>query len=523
MKTIKNTSKSLLLASSLFVLMSSSFNSLAQNGIIWTKTQNFNDLGIYEQNNKVFSSDEKIQTLIDTYSIDKIQRAVPASRKRALQNLVEITCNCDEIDLLIAISKLTETFNNPEIGPHYSTLELPNDYTVAFTEDYALDLINAKNAWDITHGDSSIIIAISDQNFQINHEELIGKIHHYDAANTLTNTHGTAVAITAAGNTNNSVGKSAIGYNSELALYQMSYNELIIATYAGYKVINASWASGCIQSDYIQDVIDEIYENGSIIVAAAGNGTTCGGPLNLVYPASCEHVISVTSIGRNNNHESVLGDSLTTHQHNEYVDIAAPGISVPLSGVPGSYVTSSGTSFAAPLVSGTIALMLSVDSCLTFEDIETILHATAVNIDDLNPNYAGLLGAGKLDAGAAVQMASTYMSCTGGNEPNPSPDENPIKSPNLLNSQVESTAGLNEEEAVDFNVFPNPSTNGSVINIVSSDGIETCDITTINGEIIQHITPNSNQLKLDNLAQGTYFVSIQFNSGVTKIKRLIVF
>ena len=310
--------------------------------------------------------------------------------------------------MLIAVSKLTTIFIQPEIGPHYETLFTPDDFSLAFANDYALNLINATQAWDVTHGNSSIIIAISDQNFQPYHEELTGKVHHYDTTNTQSNVHGTAVAVTAAGNTDNTIGKSAIGYNSGLALYQMNYNDIVAASNEGYRVINTSWTSGCFQSSYVQQIVDEVYANGSIIVAAAGNGATCSGPSNLVYPAACDHVISVTGIGETDNHERIPGDSLSTFQHNATVDISAPGILVPVTIGNGSYIVANGTSFAAPLVSGTIALMLSVDSCLTFEDIETILYSTAVDIDALNPSYAGKLGHGRLDAGAAVTMASTY-------------------------------------------------------------------------------------------------------------------
>lgn len=520
MKTIKYTSKSLLLASS-FVLFSS-INSFSQNGIIWTKTQNFNELEVYYENDKVLSKNEKIQTLINDYSINKIDRAVASSRKRSLQNLVEITCNCEESDLLVAVSKLSDIFIAPEIGPHYTTLDVPNDYNIEFAEDYALDLINAQAAWDVTHGDSSIIIAISDQNFQVTHVELVGKVHHYDETNTAAKPHGTAVAITAAGNTNNGLGKSSIGYNSELALYQMTYNDLITATYSGYRVINVSWTSGCIQSNYIQDVIDEIYENGSIIVSSAGNGSTCGGASNLVFPAACEKVISVTGVGRNDNHEKVPGDPLSTFQHNTTVDISAPGYDVALSTLQGYYITGNGTSFSAPFVSGTIALMLAVDSCLTFEDIEHILYSTAVNIDSLNPEYAGLIGAGRLDAGAAVEMASTYMSCTGGagNEPSP---PSPIKESHIIDIAAGSTTGIDEIETIELKVYPNPITEGSVVNIISSNKIEKCDITNFNGKIIQTISPMSNELKISDLAQGTYFINVLFDNEVTKIERLIVF
>lgn len=525
MKTNKLNPKSFLLVSSLVVM--SSFNSFAQNGIIWTNTQNVNDLDIHYENDKIFSGNEKIQTLIEDYSINKIEKAVPSSRRKSLQNLVEITCNCDETDLLIAVSKLNEIFEQPEIGPHYETLFTPDDYSTAFPDDYALNLINAEKAWDITHGDSSIIIAVSDENFQITHEELIGKIHNYDATNTAATTHGTAVAVTAAGNTNNGIGKSSIGYDSELALYRMSYNDLITATYSGYRVMNVSWASGCIQSNYIQNVIDEIYDNGSIIVAAAGNGGTCGGPSNLVYPAACEHVIAVTGIGVNDNHEIIPGDTNITFQHNHSVDISAPGIAVPLTIGSGNYLTGNGTSFSAPFVSGTIALMLSVDSCLTFEDVETILYSTSVDIDSLNPAFAGRLGAGRLDAGAAVLMASTYMSC--GSEPS-----DPIVDPIIIDTHGDHTvihvsqgslAGIDENDNInnEFTVYPNPAIAGAAITLKSQSTINNCEVLNLNGAIVELVETKGNEMHISNLSKGTYFLNVNFEDGTKKRERLIIF
>ncbi len=58
----------------------------------------------------------------------------------------------------------------------------------------------------------------------------------------------------------------------------MNYNEVLDASYAGHRVINLSWSSGCSYNQYVQDIINEVYENGTFIVAAAGNGSTCGGP-----------------------------------------------------------------------------------------------------------------------------------------------------------------------------------------------------------------------------------------------------
>lgn len=381
--------------------------SYAQEGKIWTKLINPTLFKIDET--VVTANQHDLQALIHNFQINSIEKAVPSSRKASLQSLYEISCNCNDVELLAQLKKMGNFFENPEIGPKYELLYTPNDYTLVTPNDYALNLINAQAAWDITKGDSSILIGISDSNYDLTHAELIGKyILPSTAVNYNTNiAHGTAVAITAAGKTDNGIGKSSIGFNSKLQLRKMGYNELLSASYSGVKVVNASWNSGCTFSNYVQSIIDEIYDNGTFIVAAAGNGGTCGGATNFVYPASCEHVFSVSSVGPTNNHESTPGNSSTTFQHNDSVDLCAPGYNVMLSIANGNYLTGNGSSFSAPYVSGTIALMLAVNPCLTQSQIEQILKATAFPLDSLNPLYSGKLGAGRLDAAAAVQMAES--------------------------------------------------------------------------------------------------------------------
>jgi hypothetical protein len=368
---------------------------------IWVKIPN------YDQKSK-----EVNQSLSDL-NITEIRKAFPSSRNLELKQVYEITCNCDVNDLLQFTSK-NSLFVKPEMGPQYQTLEVPNDYTIQGF-DWALNSVNAEGSWNITHGDPSITIAISDANYYQYHEELAMKVDWITPENYDNNyTHGTAVATTAAGNTNNGTGKSSIGYNSHLQLRRMDYNEILDATYSGAKVINTSWASSCYFNSYAQAVIDETYNNGSIIIAAAGNGGTCGGAQNLVYPASFEHVISVSSIGSENNHQRITGDDNSTHQHNTMVDIVAPGYDLLLSTAPGQYVTGSGTSFAAPMVSGTVALMLSVNKCLTPDQIEWILRQSADStIYNYNSLYIGQLGSGKLNSQRAVEMAKRFNTLNG--------------------------------------------------------------------------------------------------------------
>jgi hypothetical protein len=385
------------------------FIAQAQEGKVWTRINNFNATGISTVNGQVVSTNPTINNMIADLNITSIAQALPAARTEGLKNVYEIACNCDENVLLQEVTRLSTVFTNPELAPVYETLNTPNDYYTTFANDYALNLINAQNAWNVTTGDSSVVIAVCDQNFALNHEELVGK-YNYVTPNNMnpTTTHGTAVAVTAAGRTNNTLGKSSIGYNSTLQLRAMNYNEVLSATYGGARVINLSWFSGCFANAYTQQIMDEVYNNGVVLIASAGNGNTCGGPSNLVYPAAHDHVISVTSVGPLNNHERTIGNPATTHQHNATVDIAAPGYDVALTVASGYYLTGNGTSFAAPNVSGTVGLMLAANPCLTVDQVECILKQTAFNLDSINPTYAGGLGAGRLDAYAAVYMASTF-------------------------------------------------------------------------------------------------------------------
>jgi hypothetical protein len=382
-------------------------SSFTQEGKIWVTISNPAIVRSIESGTQ--SNQPMLQSIIHDFNIQTIEKAVPSSRKLSLQSLYEITCDCNDQQLLAELKKMKSIFENPEIGPKYELLYTPNDYSLVTPNDYALNLINAQAAWDISKGDTSIYIGISDSNYDLTHEELIGKyVLPSTTINYNTNiAHGTAVALTAAGNTDNGIGKSAIGFNSRLHLRKMGYNELLNASYAGVKVVNASWNSGCSFSTYAQTIVDEIYENGTFIVAAAGNGGTCGGASNLVYPASLNHVFAVSSVGPTNNHEATPGNAATAFQHNDSVDLCAPGYNVLLSIASGNYLTGNGTSFSAPYVSGTVALMLAVNPCLTLEQIEQILKASAFPLDSLNPLYSGKLGAGRLDAGAAVQLADS--------------------------------------------------------------------------------------------------------------------
>lgn len=360
----------------------------------------------FKANPSVFSSAEW-SALSNRLEFTTPIKALSASRNPELQKVYEVKGMCDLMQFKEACASFGSEIYSIERGPEYQPLYAPNDLnSQPGISDYALMLINAPQAWDLTQGDNLVVIAVSDQNFDVNHQDLEGKYIYYDVNNNASTTHGTAVAITAAGKTNNGYGLSSIGFNTSLALYKMSFNEILAASYAGADVINISWSSGCFYSQLEQDVIDEVSDNGSFIVASAGNGNTCGLPDALVYPASYNHVFSVTSVGENDNHEQWAGDPTSTHNHNDSVDLAAPGYGVAVSPSIGWVLNMNGTSFAAAYVSGTVALMLSANKCISNIQIEQILKNTAAPLNALNPAYAGKLGAGRLNAFQAVLAAS---------------------------------------------------------------------------------------------------------------------
>ncbi|MEM1319230.1 MAG: S8 family serine peptidase [Bacteroidota bacterium] len=386
--------------------------------------------------------DLTIRYFFEGKKILKFEKAFPTSTKDFLQQIYFIQ-SVDPIEFEELIAQQKEVFPYFEKIEKAKLLYTPNDYGNTGGNPNTqpnLDLIRAQEAWDITKGDPNVVIGITDIYVETSHEDLQNNLINVWGNNLLpTNpfwhNHGSQVAGCASPDTDNNKGISGIGFNCKIHFSSNwgLYNELLKLSQNGAKVLNASWGA-CMQSLVDQNVIDEIYQNGTVVVAGAGNGLTdqahCG--LNghdYLYPASYDHVISVTSIGHrflygNNNphpiygdidwqdvHEWQVGNPLSTHTHNDKVDLSAPGYGVTTLEINNGYAPLGfGTSFASPQVAGLCGLLFSVNPCFSPDDIEYILKQTAVNIDNIpeNQSYAGLLGSGRIDAYEAVKMATQY-------------------------------------------------------------------------------------------------------------------
>lgn len=153
---------------------------------------------------------------------------------------------------------------------------------------------------------------------------------------------------------------------------------------------------------------------GGLVIFAAGNEETS----TRKYPAAEEIVVAVAAFGP---------DARKAYYSNwgDWVDISAPGgnlylgtragVLSSIGGWDGRRIVSNaydffqGTSMACPHVSGVAALLVSRFGVgkpgLTPEDVKKMLYSTTYSIDAYNPDYAGLLGHGAVDAGAALRYS----------------------------------------------------------------------------------------------------------------------
>lgn len=158
----------------------------------------------------------------------------------------------------------------------------------------------------------------------------------------------------------------------------------------GADVINISIRSRT-NSARVRAAVDHAAANGVIVVSSAGRGPETG-PF---YPAALDSVIAVGAVD----------SSLTRHVDSPIttaVELAAPGADiVTTSGTtPDGLVRGWGTSFAAPHVSGVIAIMRQVAPSASLIEIREALHATAVDLGA--PGRDGEYGHGLIDAVGAL-------------------------------------------------------------------------------------------------------------------------
>jgi hypothetical protein len=303
-------------------------------------------------------------------------------------------------------------------------LFVPNDANIL--NQYYLSKIHAYDGWDISKGDSTIIIGISDTGFDFTHLDLSGSVA-YNVNDTIdgidndndgyidnyrgwdlgandnnpqitSGNHGLFVSAIAGARANNSIGMAGVGFNSKILplkitnsseLITQGYESIVYGATHGCSVINCSWGGQVTDGKFGEDVVNFASINcNTLIVAACGND----GTIFPFWPASYPNVLSVSST----DNVDVRSDFSSFGWN---VDIAAPGSNI-YSAIQGNgYTYSAGTSFSAPMVSACAAIVKSYFTNLSALQIAERLKVTSDDIDTvlLNATYVGKLGRGRLN------------------------------------------------------------------------------------------------------------------------------
>jgi subtilisin family serine protease len=161
---------------------------------------------------------------------------------------------------------------------------------------------------------------------------------------------------------------------------------------AGASVVNVSIGSATATA-LLASVAADAEAAGVVLVASAGND---GSSSPAREPAS------LRALGTVGVAATTAGDVRADFSnYGSWVSLSAPGVGV-ISLLPGSsYGEASGTSFAAPLVSGVAALVRASCPAASVDQVREHIASTARPLGGLNPSYVGQLGAGRVDAGAA--------------------------------------------------------------------------------------------------------------------------
>lgn len=295
--------------------------------------------------------------------------------------------------------------------------------------------------------------------------------------------HGTRVAGLASASTDNGKGIASLGLNTRIVPikcvssegpssdYQHVWKGMIYAIQAQVDIINCSWSQYYLGDDE-KRILNEILANKIIVVASAGNWEE-EVPM---YPAAYEGVLAV---GATNSNDQVWSGS----NFGEFIDVMAPGVQMfsTTATFDDSYDYGNGTSYAAPVVSGFLGLILSqVDD--PDKAIE-ILKRGCMEIDIENPDKIGKMGAGRIDIDRTLKIL------------------------------IEGLQGVHLNKANSIQVYPNPTK--GIVHFPADFYATEMRVYDLSGKEVAHINAPGTQVDLrEYQLNGMHILHIQSDEGL---------
>ncbi len=301
---------------------------------------------------------------------------------------------------------------------------VPNDPALKTAADsWQLSFVGAYDAWSLARANRVTTVAAIDSGVRATHQDLAGVLDVADAYNSCTDTagidacedtvsHGTHVAGAIGAVADNGLGTAGTSFGARVLPIKCTYSRgsgksetkapttsvvrgIRYALTKDVQVINLSIGSYN-DDDIYRSVVEEALAANISVVCAAGNN----GGEKPYYPSDLDGVISVTAVDS-------AGVVASFSNHNEHKTIAAPGKDVYglKCGSDDAYGTMSGTSMAAPIVSGALALLRVANPHITAKQAEQALISTAKDAGDagFDPYY----GWGIMQLNSAVKQVTS--------------------------------------------------------------------------------------------------------------------
>ena len=259
----------------------------------------------------------------------------------------------------------------------------PND--TLWPSQWGLDQLGLPRAWDLTHGEPSVIVAVVDTGVDANHPDLRNAVlPGLDLASGGTTAaddegHGTAVAGIIAARTDNYAGLAGVCWSCELLPIKVLDASgvgdtsvvaagIVRAVDLGARVINLS-LGGPTPTQALADAVAYAQQKDVVVVAAAGNSAAAA-PF---YPAAYPGVVAVAASDPDRRLYS-------WSDYGDWVALAAPGCNI-APALDGGYSDFCGTSSATPIVAGLAALAMSAAPAATSAEIVAALEKGSMPID----------------------------------------------------------------------------------------------------------------------------------------------
>jgi subtilisin family serine protease len=378
-------------------------------------------------------------------SVDYLAKGIIKSNE-VLGRIIKITF-ADDVDegTFMQLQSLDDKIEYIQKATTYQMNYVPNDSLVS--QQWALNKIQAFDAWDKTQGADSVLIGVIDTGIDYFHPDLQNKIWqnpgetgngkesngidddnngfvddyrgwdftdrvgfpfdstggdylYWDNDPLDEQGHGTYISGIAAAQTNNFTGVAGAAPNIKLvnlrAFDPGGYGEeddvaaaILYAVQMGVKVLNMSFGDYSF-SFVLRDVVQFAYSKNVVLVGSSGNQNSSIPH----YPSGYSEVICV---GNSTQDDFRAGNS----NYGSTLDLMAPGSQIITTARNSNYASISGTSAATPYVAAAAALILSLGN-FTNDEVIQILKSTSDDIDE--PGWDIYTGAGRLNMFRAVTV-----------------------------------------------------------------------------------------------------------------------